>query len=234
MTDIIVAIDQSTWSSKDSDTLMELAELELIQGAKLGLEMFTSDAYDRALGEIMNLDIKYMADYKLHDIGNTVGKATRNIAFQMPDILTVHAMGSSGMIRAAVDAIGHDGKVAAVTILTDITDEDLSFILDMEARRDKLVPALADWATQNGARAIVASGKELPRLMEHRSEHVREAYKIIPGTRLGGDHRDQRNVVKPKEAVEMGADALVIGSEIWGADDPVEVAKKINEHLEES
>ena len=233
MAEIIVAIDQSTWSQKEADVLFELAELDLIQGAKHGLEIFTSDASERAFNSLTNLDIKFMADWKFHDIGNTIARASRNIGFSTPDILTFHAFSSPGMIKGAVNAVEPTGMGAAITVLTDISDEDLALMLDLDIKRERLVPALADWATKHGARAIVSSAKELPALMEHRSELVRNAVKIIPGTRLGiAGNRDQKNVVLPGEAVKMGADILVIGSEIWGQENPVEAAMKIKEHLD--
>ena len=235
MVEIFVAVDQSAWSNKDSDTLMELVELKLIQGVKFGLEVFTSDAAERASNALANHKVKRMWDWKFHDIGNTVGRACANIAFQRPDIVTVHAgFSSPGMIKAAVEALEPvGGIVAGVTVLTDNTNEDLAEMLDIDIKRSRLVPSLANWATMHGAKAIVSSAKELPMLMEHKSTLVREAFKIIPGIRLGiAGNRDQKNVTLPGEAAQMGADALVIGSEIWGQENPVEAAMKIKEHLD--
>ena len=237
VTDIIIAIDQKNWDEADARKLELLAELELIWGAKLGLQMWTAfsrtgrSAAWEALDAIFDCGIDWMGDFKFHDIGNTVGGAAANVArFKMdPDIVTVHASGSREMLRRAVAELPAS-LVAAVTVLTDISDEE--HLAEYGVPRLPRVLSLAEKAAEERCHAIVCSPREVAHLAQHQLEVVRALYRIVPGTRLGSEHHDQKNVTTPAEAVKNGANALVIGREIWGAEDPVAAAIKIHEHLE--
>jgi len=160
-------------------------------------------------------------DLKLHDIPTTVAGAAASVAHLEPDFLTVHASGGSAMVRAAADALP-GCRVAAVTVLTSLTDADLAAVglagpsLDA-ARR------LAVLAVDAGARALVCSPREVAAV---RAVVGPDVTLITPGVRpVGTASDDQARVATPEQALADGADLLVVGRPITAADDPAEAAR---------
>jgi orotidine-5'-phosphate decarboxylase len=161
-------------------------------------------------------------DAKLHDIPNTVERAAANIARLGVRMLTVHALGGEAMMRAArtgADRGAAEAHVApplvvAVTVLSSLSGGDLAS------------PAsLAFEATTSGLDGVVVSGDDV--------ENVRavcgDAFcLVVPGIRpAGGNGHDQVRVLTPRGAIEKGADYIVVGRPITGADDPAGVARSI-------
>jgi orotidine-5'-phosphate decarboxylase len=161
-------------------------------------------------------------DAKLHDIPNTVERAAANIARLGVRMLTVHALGGETMMRAArtgADRGAAEAGVApplvvAVTVLSSLSGGDLAS------------PAsLAFEATTSGLDGVVVSGDDV--------EDVRavcgDAFcLVVPGIRpAGGNGHDQVRVLTPRGAIEKGADYIVVGRPITGADDPAGVARSI-------
>jgi orotidine-5'-phosphate decarboxylase len=161
-------------------------------------------------------------DCKLHDIPTTVERAAANVARLGPRMLNVHALGGEAMMRAALDGArrgaGSAGVevplVVAVTVLSSHAGEDLAS------------PAsLAFEAKSAGLDGVVVSGADV--------EDVRAACGegfclVVPGIRPAGSNgHDQVRVLTPAEAIEKGADYLVIGRPLTEADDPAGVADAI-------
>jgi orotidine-5'-phosphate decarboxylase len=161
-------------------------------------------------------------DCKLHDIPTTVERAAANVARLGPRMLNVHALGGEAMMRAALEgarrgatSAGVDAPlVVAVTVLSSHAGEDLAS------------PAsLAFEAKSAGLDGVVVSGADV--------EDVRAACGegfclVVPGIRPAGSNgHDQVRVLTPAEAIEMGADYLVIGRPLTEADDPAGVAEAI-------
>ncbi|MEO3783420.1 orotidine-5'-phosphate decarboxylase [Actinocorallia sp. B10E7] len=162
-------------------------------------------------------------DLKLHDIPATVAAAARAVSGLAPHYLTVHASGGADMVKAAV-AAAPETKITAVTVLTSMGEPDLAAVglagpaLDA-ARR------LAALAVGAGARALVCSPREVAAI---RAEVGPGIDLITPGVRpRGAAADDQTRVATPREALDAGADLLVIGRPITRAEDPAAAAAGI-------
>lgn len=192
---------------------------------KVGLEAYLRDGKS-GLNEIMaatSPGTSLFLDLKLHDIPNTVAGAARSVSDLGPEILTVHAAGGPEMIHAAAQAVP-DTRIAAVTILTSLSGEELTRI-GYAGSPLEAVCRLSRLAVDSGARAIVCSPLEVTAVRETVGPDV---LLITPGVRpADGDTGDQQRVATPKQAIAAGADLLVIGRPITGARDPREAARLI-------
>ena len=214
---LIVALDVS-----DLDAAGALAErLHGEAGVlKIGLELFAARGPEavtrlRAFGPIF-------LDVKLHDIPNTVEGAARNCARLGIAMMTVHALGGEAMVRAAVrgatrgaDDAGYAvPMVLAVTVLSSLAGEGLAS-----------PSSLAFEAVAAGASGVVVSGEDVAQVHEVLGPDV---CLVVPGIRPAGSNgHDQVRILTPEEAVERGADYLVVGRPITESPDPAGVARAI-------
>jgi orotidine-5'-phosphate decarboxylase len=180
---------------------------------KIGLELFTA-AGPEAVRRI-GAHAPIFLDLKLHDIPNTVERAAANVARLGVGLLTVHAIGGPVMVAAAVRGAraGAQGAgaeppaILAVTVLSSQTGEG-----------SISAPALASLAVEAGADGVVASGDAV--------REVRDALGsgpliVVPGIRpLGHGPDDQVRVLTPAEALERGANLIVVGRPVVRAHDP--------------
>jgi orotidine-5'-phosphate decarboxylase len=165
---------------------------------------------------------RVFVDCKLHDIPNTVERAAANVARLGVAMLTVHALGGEAMMRAAREgaALGAERAgvdrplVIAVTVLSSQAGEGLAS------------PAsLAFEAKASGLDGVVVSGEDVE---DVRTACGEEFCLVVPGIRPAGSNgHDQVRVLTPSEAIEKGADYLVIGRPLTEASDPVGVARGI-------
>ncbi len=165
-------------------------------------------------------------DAKLHDIPTTVERAAANIARLGVAMLNVHALGGMAMMRAALEGaergaleVGRERPlVTAVTVLSSHAGEDLAS------------PAsLAFEARAAGLDGVVVSGDDVRDVRDACGE---DFCLVVPGIRPRGTNGDdQVRVLTPREAVDRGADYLVVGRPITGADDPAGVARGILREL---
>jgi orotidine-5'-phosphate decarboxylase len=161
-------------------------------------------------------------DCKLHDIPTTVERAAANVARLGPAMLNVHALGGEAMMRAArrgadrgAEQAGLDRPlVVAVTVLSSQAGEGLAS------------PAsLAFEAKAADLDGVVVSGDDVA---DVRTTCGEEFCLVVPGIRPPGSNgHDQVRVLSPAEAIEKGADYLVIGRPLTGAPDPAGVARSI-------
>ena len=162
-------------------------------------------------------------DFKLHDIGATVEKATRSIVSTGGDVLTVHA--TPDVMAAAVRGRGDsDLKIMAVTVLTSLDDQslkDMGFFMNTE----ELVMHRVRQAVAAGVDGVISSPLEAEKIRAS----VPDGFLIItPGVRLaGGDIGDQKRVATPGDALKSGASHIVVGRPITGASDPQLATKAI-------
>jgi len=190
---------------------------------KVGLELFTRYGPDVASVARGASGAHLFLDLKLHDIPNTVAGAVRAAARLRPRYLTVHASGGSAMVRAAVDA-APDVCITAVTILTSLDAADLDEVGVIGPPLDA-VRRLSALAVAAGARALVCSPVEVAAV---RAEVGPDIILVTPGVRpIGSAVQDQRRVATPREALDAGADLLVIGRPITAASDPGAAAAMI-------
>ena len=193
---------------------------------KLGLEFFLKFGREGVATIQRETDCEIFLDLKLHDIPNTVGAATAQVAALKPKFLTVHASGGSAMIKAAATN-APNADITAVTILTSLSQEDLKEI-GYEGTPQSRAVEMAKLAVASGARAIVCSPLEIEGI---RAVVPASISIITPGIRPKGSAGadDQKRVMDPKSAIAAGANYLVIGRPITGAADMGAAAKAIYE-----
>ena len=222
---VILALDFN-----DMASTVEMINLtkEHIGIYKFGLEFYLAHGKS-GVKEIQSRfnGIEIFLDLKLHDIPNTVAGACRSVADLNPKFLTVHASGGSQMISAASSTLPNV-EITAVTILTSLDQEQMS-AMGLSENIENLTLSLAKNAVNSGARAIVSSPQEVSLLRKHLGEKITL---ITPGVRPSGAERDdQERVMTPREAIEAGADFVVIGRPITKASDPKQAAEAITASL---
>jgi len=194
-----------------------------VSTVKIGLELYCRYGPDVVASVRGASGVDVFLDLKLHDIPATVAGAAHAVARLRPTYLTVHATGGRAMIRAAAQA-APDTKIAAVTVLTSLGVDDMGAV-GLEGKPLDAARRLSSLAVGAGAAAIVCSPHEVAAVREEVGPDVTL---ITPGVRPAGtDSQDQARVSTPREALEAGADLLVIGRPITGAPDPGAAAASI-------
>jgi orotidine-5'-phosphate decarboxylase len=194
---------------------------------KVGLELFAAGGPDAV--RWVKARGKVFLDLKLHDIPETVGRATAVAAGYGVDLLTVHSAGGRAMLsRAAKEAHEQGARVIAVTALTSLDERDLQEVR-MQGPIQELVIARAKLAQDAGCDGVVASPREAAAI---RAACGKEFLIVTPGVRpAGAAVGDQKRVATPRSAVESGADYIVVGRPITGAPDARAAAEAIAEEL---
>ena len=210
---IAVALDTPDLATATRWTAAVAAHVTTV---KVGLELFCHEG-PAAVEKIRAAgDVDVFLDLKLHDIPATVAGAARSVAHLAPRYLTVHASGGPAMIAAAAHALP-ETFVAAVTVLTSLSAEDLD-VLGIAGPPQDVVRRWARVAVDAGARAIVCSPQEVAAVRDTVGPDV---VLITPGVRpAGADVHDQARVATPEQALSDGANLLVVGRPITGAEDP--------------
>ena len=206
---IILALDADE-ISKAADWIN--ATKDSIDIYKVGLEFFLKFGASGIAELRKNGDFEIFLDLKLHDIPNTVANSVKSISQLKPKFLTVHASGGREMVTAAALA---DPSIAitAVTILTSLSDEELGE-LGFASNAEQSAVALAKIAVTAGAKAIVCSPFEAGAIRSAVGDGVTL---ITPGVRpVGSAAGDQKRFMTPAQAIEAGANYLVIGRPITG------------------
>ncbi len=206
---IILALDADE-ISKAADWIN--ATKDSIDIYKVGLEFFLKFGASGIAELRKNGDFEIFLDLKLHDIPNTVANSVKSISQLKPKFLTVHASGGREMVSSAALA---DPSIAitAVTILTSLSDEELGE-LGFASNAEQSAVALAKIAVTAGARAIVCSPFEAGAIRSAVGDGVTL---ITPGVRpVGSAAGDQKRFMTPAQAIEAGANYLVIGRPITG------------------
>lgn len=188
---------------------------------KVGLELFVAEG-----PSVVDIRGSIFLDLKLHDIPTTVARAIRAMDILGVEFVTVHGLGGRAMLQAANEAKRTE-KVLAVTILTHLDDAALHEIGLPPAV--EAVPALAHLALEAGCDGVVCAPPDIPAV---RALCPPPFLVITPGVRPpGAPHDEQARVLTPREAIEAGADRVVIGRPITRAPDPRAAAEAILETL---
>ena len=214
---LVAALDVSTLEEAERLATILAPHVGML---KVGLELAWS-AGPEAIRRIASHGPVFV-DCKLHDIPNTVERAAANVARLGVAMLNVHALGGEAMMRAAgdgarrgADEAGVDAPlVVAVTVLSSFAGEGLAS------------PAsLAFEAKAAGLHGVVVSGEDV---VDVRATCGDEFCLVVPGIRPPGSNgHDQVRILTPAEAIERGADYLVIGRPLTEAPDPAGVARGI-------
>jgi orotidine-5'-phosphate decarboxylase len=218
---IIVAIDETdfTRASKIIDNLDPKKCM-----VKIGSVSFNSSGHE-LIFYAAEKGFEIFLDLKLHDIPNTVKKSIEGLAVLPIKLLTIHASGGKDMMKAAMEGVsGSDIKVFGVTALTSLSDKDTNEIYRRSATEQ--VNAMLDLAESACIDGVVCSPHELELVSKRES-----LLSITPGIRLDESNDDQKRVMTPKQAIELGADYLVIGRPITESNNIKESLSRIVESL---
>jgi orotidine-5'-phosphate decarboxylase len=203
---------------------------------KVGLELFTACG-PALVREIAAGGGQVFLDLKLHDIPNTAARAAVEAARLGAGMFTIHLAGGLMMARRVADEVEAScqiyslprPRILGVTVLTSLAAHDLEQV-GVSRPVEEQVAALAALAKQAGLDGVVASPREV--------RQVREAIGpdmviVTPGVRpVGADADDQARTMTPAQAMEAGADYIVVGRPIIAAQDPLEAAESILMQME--
>jgi len=233
---LIVALDFDSLS-----TALKFAKqvADLVGMFKIGSQLFTA-AGPEAVRQVAQLGADIFLDLKFHDIPNTVAGAVLASA-GMPGVqlVNVHALGGSAMLRAAAQAIsagvpmGADRpRLLAVTILTSMDQKALREVGVGGSPATRVVK-LAKLAQKAGVDGVVASVQEAKAI---RKACGREFLIVTPGVRpkdspAGAEKDDQARIATPRDAIRAGADFIVVGRPILAAPDPRAAAQEIVDEI---
>lgn len=212
---LIVALDVSTAAAAQK-IVAAVGDSALTY--KVGMQLFTAEG-PQLVRDLVASGRRVFLDLKYHDIPNTVGAAVSEAAKLGVSMLTIHASGSTKMLRAAVEGAKAkpDLMVLAVTVLTSMGRLDTDTI-GMSGTLDQTVLRLAKMAIGNGCHGIVTSAREAKAVREQLGQNFAI---VTPGVRPAGSKvGDQVRVVTPAEAIAAGATHVVIGRPITDAADP--------------
>jgi orotidine-5'-phosphate decarboxylase len=229
---IIAALDVPT-----ADAAIKLVQqLAPAVGAfKIGSELFTASGPD-IVRRIRDMGAAVFLDLKFHDIPNTVTKAVASATRLDVQMLTIHTSGALEMMCAAEQSAQQtalqSGRpaplVLGVTVLTSMDGSALGEI-GCQTNVGAQVERLATLAVKAGLRGLVCSPLEIAALRQILPTHIQL---VTPGIRTGAEKADdQKRTLSPREAMDAGANWLVIGRPIYAAENPRAAAEAILKSL---
>jgi len=205
---IIVAIDEISFN-KASSIIDNLDSTKCM--VKIGSVAFNSIGH-KVIDYAAEKGFDVFLDLKLHDIPNTVKKSIKGLTNLPIKMITIHISGGKDMMVAAMEAVsGTNIKVFGVTALTSLNDDDTNKIYQRNASDH--VNAMLDLAESAAIDGVVCSPHELDLVSKRES-----LLSITPGIRLQDLNDDQSRVMSPEEAINLGANYLVIGRPITQSD----------------
>lgn len=212
----------------DAATARKLVEQlgEAVNFYKIGLELFMAGEYFPLLEWLVARNKQVFVDLKFFDVPATVAAAVRQLRNRGVTFATVH--GNQSIMQAAAEAKG-DVKILGVTVLTSLDRgdlDDLGFTCDVQ----QLVLSRARRALEAGCDGVVSSGLEAQLLRQYIDDRL---LVITPGIRPV-DNRpsdDQKRVVSVEQALQYGADYIVVGRPIRDAADPHAAAERVQEQI---
>ena len=224
--DVIVACDfasaEATFAFLD-----KFADCTRKPFVKIGMELFYAEG-PSIVKEIKARGHKIFLDLKLHDIPNTVKKAMAVLSNLDVDITNLHAAGATAMMQGAIEGLTRpDGTrplLIAVTQLTSTDQETMERDILINRPIDEVVMHYAETAKNAGLDGIVCSPLEAGKVHDRCGKSF---LTITPGVRFAdGDIGDQKRVMTPAAAKEIGSDYIVVGRPITAAADPVAAYKR--------
>tara|TARA_B110000238_G_scaffold178414_1_gene200919 strand:- start:406 stop:1110 length:705 start_codon:yes stop_codon:yes gene_type:complete len=225
---IIVALD-----TIDINEALKITKLIPNVGAfKLGLEYFCANG-PKGINKLSETDIKIFLDLKFHDIPNTVAGAIKASLDLEPFMMTVHLSGGYNMLHRVMEEVKEYCSkkslkrplILGVSVLTSIDNNDFSSLGIIGKVEDQVI-RLAKLAKSASLDGLVCSAKELKVV---KKEMGKSLILVTPGIRpAGGDVNDQKRIMTPAQAINDGADFLVIGRPITGANDPKKALHNIS------
>ena len=189
---------------------------------KIGMELYYAEGPE-IVREIKRRGHKIFLDLKLHDIPNTVKKSMAVLSRLDVDMTNLHAAGTCRMMEAAIEGLtredGTRPMLIAVTQLTSTDEETMKADLLINEPIDKVVMHYAANAKKAGLDGVVCSPLEAGKVHDTCGK---DFVTVTPGVRFAdGDVGDQKRVMTPAAAREIGSDYIVVGRPITAAEDPV-------------
>ena len=190
---------------------------------KIGMELYYAEG-PSIVREIKKRGHKIFLDLKLHDIPNTVKKSMAVLSRLDVDMTNLHAAGASSMMKGALEGLTReDGTrplLIAVTQLTSTDEETMkNELLIKDTPIDEVVMSYAENAARSGLDGVVCSPLEAGKVHNRCGNGF---LTVTPGVRFAdGDVGDQKRVMTPAQAKEIGSDYIVVGRPITAATDPV-------------
>lgn len=223
--DVIIALDFPS-GERALDFLKDFKDEEVY--VKVGMELFYKEG-PSIIREIKKLGHKIFLDLKIHDIPNTCKGATNSLISLDVDMINYHIAGGKKMLMEASDIVNREKPemiTLGVTMLTS-TDEEVmhnELKIDREKSLNEVVLDYANLAKDANLSGIVCSALEVPKIKENLGEKF---ITVTPGIRKVKGTDDQKRVVTPSEARELGSDYIVVGRPITKAEDPLKEYKEI-------
>ena len=189
---------------------------------KIGMELYYAVG-PSIVKKIKERGHKIFLDLKLHDIPNTVKKSMAVLSALDVDMTNLHASGTKRMMEAAIEGLtkpdGTRPMLIAVTQLTSTDQESMEADLLIKEPIDKVVMHYAHNAMEAGLDGVVCSPLEAGKVHDTCGKNF---VTVTPGVRFAdGDVGDQKRVMTPAQAKEIGSDYIVVGRPITAAEDPV-------------
>ena len=224
---VIIALDNKNLSQIVS--LVKKTKSE-VYGFKVGKEFFYNYGIE-GYKKIYKLSPNIFLDLKLHDIPNTVEKALKAIGRLRPILTTIHISGGDEMQKVSVKLKKNKTKILGVTILTSLDSHQTKKYYNNK-NLNQLVKKFALNAKNNKLDGIVCSPLEIKTV---RKVVGNKMLIVVPGIRIEKKQRnkkdDQKRILTPKEAINLGADYLVIGRPIVESNNPLKTLKEINKSI---
>lgn len=229
----IIALDLDN-RAKRLELLQSLKSESLF--VKVGMELFYREGI-QVIEELKESGHQIFLDLKLHDIPNTVQRTMKELAKLEVDIVNVHAAGGKQMMEAAVEGLESGtttGKkrpvLIAVTQLTSTDETTMQQELLIDRPLVNVVQSYAQLAKNSGVDGVVCSAQEVPLIHEACGSTF---YTVCPGIRRAEDEKgDQKRVVTPEKARELGSWGIVVGRSITTAHDPFSVYQNMKQQWE--
>jgi orotidine-5'-phosphate decarboxylase len=222
---IIVALDVPT--KKEALELVEQLRKK-ISFFKIGLQLFTAVG-PKVVREILETGAKVFLDLKLYDIPNTVAHAVESAGGLGVQMLTIHLSGGDAMVKAALSARPKNMSILGVTVLTSL-DEPAIRALGISSTIEEQVSRLAKMGVAAGIDGLVVSPHEIEVLRPQFGDDIEL---VVPGIRPPwSETADQKRVMTPRQALDAGADYLVIGRPIIAHPNPRQAVAKILAEIE--
>lgn len=191
---------------------------------KVGLELYSA-AGPEILGTLQQMGYKIFLDLKLHDIPNTVNSAAKVLGSLGVNYLTLHTAGGTEMATAGVEGLLEGARNAG---LADPIALGVTILTSDEVSSDILMEERLKVAVDSGCRGLVCSVRDL----SHARNYAPALLRVVPGIRpLGVEAHDQKKTATPLQAMESGADLLVIGRAVTQADNPAMASRQIHTEL---
>lgn len=233
-TKLIVALDVTGYAEAE----ILINELHpYVDVFKVGSILYTREG-KKVIDLIKSKGKKVFLDLKFFDIPNTVKEVSFVAAELGVDMFTIHLLGGKEMVRASIGGImdycsnyhsDHTPLVLGVTVLTSMNDETLKHDLQIGHPVKDMVRHLARNGYAEGVRGFVCSPYEIEIL---RQELGQDVILVTPGVRMTGDSLgDQKRVMTPVKAKELGANYIVMGRSVLEKPDRVETVKRILDEL---